>query len=60
MDKPCFQMKNSTETDAQKEGAFQIHSRKVMGRTNYIVFSVSVLEQNRAKVTEQGFEPTKK
>ena len=53
-------MKNSTETDAQKEGAFQIHSRKVMGRTNYIVFSVSVLEQNRAKVTEQGFEPTKK
>lgn len=60
MDKPCFQMKNSIETDAWKGGEFQIHTRKVMGRTNYIVFSVTVLEQNRAKLIEQGFEPTKK
>ena len=46
-------MKNSMEIDAQKKGAIQAHTRKVRTETNYIVFGVSVLEQNRAKLIEQ-------
>lgn len=48
------------ETNAQKEGAFQAHTIKVIGRTNYIVFSVSVLERSRAKLIEWGIKATNK
>lgn len=30
-----------------------------LAQINSIVFSVSIQEQNRAKLIEQGFEPTK-
>lgn len=47
-------------TNAQKEGAFQAHTTKVIGRINYIVFSISVLEQSRAKLIGWEIRTTKK
>lgn len=52
-------MKNSMETDAQRREHFKLTLERSLAETTYIVFSVSVLEQNRAKLIEQGFKLTK-
>lgn len=38
---------------------FKLTLERSWAETNYIVFGVSVLEQNRAKLIEQRFELTK-